>query len=260
MTLDAGTISLEQQDGIARLTLRRAAFGNAINLQMAHELLAAVRHCAGSPSLRVLVLLGEGRHFCLGGDLQESATSTRPAAEYSREITQVLHQAMLDLVAVPAPCVVALQGVAAGAGMGLALIGDLVIAARSARLVPAYTKVSLTPDAGASYLLPRLVGRARSMEMLLLNREVPADEAQQWGLVNKVVADDALATATDEWAGALARGPAGAYAATKGLVRSALDGLAAQMEAESLCMARQAASPEGAAGIAAFMAASRRRE
>lgn len=260
MNDDTRTISLEERDGIARLTLRRAAQGNAINLQMAHDLLDAARRCAGSPSLRVLVLSGAGNHFCLGGDLRESAGSTRPAAEYSREITRVLHQAMLDLLAVRAPCVVALQGVAAGAGMGLALIGDLVIAARSARLVPAYAKVSLTPDAGASYLLPRLVGRARTMEMLLLNREVRAEEGLQWGLVNKVVEDDALAAATDEWAGVLARGPAGAFAATKDLVRSALDGLAAQMEAESLCMARQAASPEGAAGIAAFMAASRRRE
>jgi 2-(1,2-epoxy-1,2-dihydrophenyl)acetyl-CoA isomerase len=254
------TLAFDERGGIGRLTLQRAAQGNAINLQMAHELRRVAVLCAASTSLRVLVLGGAGSHFCLGGDLRESAATAMPAAEYSREITRVLHEAMLALVALPAPCVIALRGVAAGAGMGLALIGDLVVATRSAKLVPAYTKVSLTPDAGVSFLLPRLVGRARTMEMLLLNREVRAEEALQWGLVNRVVDDDALDPAVDEWAGALARGPAGAFAATRALVRTSLEGLAAQMEAESLCMARQAASPEGATGIAAFMATSRRRD
>ena len=253
------TLSYEERDGLGRLTLQRANRGNAINLQMARELLAVARVCAAGASLRVLVLSGAGGHFCLGGDLRESATTPQTAAEYSREITRVLHQAMLDLLALPAPCIVALRGVAAGAGMGLALIGDLVVAARSARLVPAYTKVSLTPDAGVSFLLPRLIGRARAMEMLLLNREVQADDALQWGLVNKVVEDADLAGAVDEWAAALRCGPAGAFAETRALVRTSLHGLAEQMEAESLCMARQAASPEGAAGIEAFMDASRRR-
>lgn len=254
------TLAFEEQDGVGRLTLQRMAQGNAINLRMAGELRRVAERCAASASLRVLVVSGAGNHFCLGGDLRESAAAAMPAAEYSREITRVLHEAMLALLALPAPCVVALRGVAAGAGMGLALIGDLVIATRSARLVPAYTKVSLTPDAGVSFLLPRLVGRARTMEMLLLNREVHADEALQWGLVNKVVENDELERAVGEWVETLARGPAGAYAATRALVRASLEGLAAQMDAESLCMARQAASPEGAAGIAAFMAANRRRD
>ena len=137
------------------------------------------------------------------------------------------------------------------------MLGDLIVAARSARLIPAYTRVSLTPDAGVSFMLPRLIGRARAMEMLLLNRELPADEALQWGLVNKVVDDPALDAAVEEWAALIGRGPAGAFAGTRALVRTSLEGLAAQMEAESLCMARQAASPEGAAGIAAFLAAQR---
>ena len=251
------TLSFVEQDGIGRLTLRRPAQGNALNLQMARELLVVAGQCAASSSLRVLVLSGAGRHFCLGGDLRESAASTLPAPDYSREITRVLHEAMLGFVALSPPCIVALRGVAAGAGMGLALLGDLIVAARSARLIPAYTRVSLMPDAGVSFMLPRLIGRARAMEMLLLNRELPADEALQWGLVNKVVDDPALDAAVEEWAALIGRGPAGAFAGTRALVRTSLEGLAAQMEAESLCMARQAASPEGAAGIAAFLAAQR---
>jgi 2-(1,2-epoxy-1,2-dihydrophenyl)acetyl-CoA isomerase len=253
------TLTFEHQAGVGRLTLRRPALGNAINLAMARDLRAVAHDCTASASVRVLVLSGAGQHFCLGGDLRESSTVAGSPAEYSREITRVLHEAMLGLLALPMPCVVALRGVAAGAGMGLALFGDLVIATRSARLVPAYTKVSLTPDAGVSFLLPRLVGRVRAMEMLLLNRDVSADEALQWGLVNAVVEDDALDRAVDERVAALQRGPAGAFAATKSLVRRSLEGVAEQMEAESLCMARQAATAEGAAGIAAFMAANRRR-
>jgi 2-(1,2-epoxy-1,2-dihydrophenyl)acetyl-CoA isomerase len=253
------TLTFEEQAGIGRLTLRRPGQGNAINLTMARELRAVAHVGRASPSLRVLLLAGAGKHFCLGGDLRESSATAGSPAEYSREITRVLHEAMLGLLALPVPCVVALRGVAAGAGMGLAMIGDLVVATRSARLVPAYTKVSLTPDAGVSFLLPRRVGHVRAMEMLLLNREVHADEALQWGLVNTVVEDDALDTAVDERVAALYRGPTGAFAATKSLVRRSLEGLAEQMEAESLCMAQQAATPEGAAGIAAFVAANRRR-
>jgi 2-(1,2-epoxy-1,2-dihydrophenyl)acetyl-CoA isomerase len=259
MTTPCETLTFEEQSGIGRLTLRRPQQGNAINLTMARELRTVAHDCTASSSLRVLVLAGAGNHFCLGGDLRESAAAAGSTAEYSREITRVLNEAMLGLLAVSVPCVVALRGVAAGAGLGLALIGDLVVATRSARLMPAYTKVSLTPDAGVSYLLPRRVGHVRAMEMLLLNREVRADEALQWGLVNAVVEDDALDAAVDERVAALHRGPAGAFAATKSLVHRSLEGLAEQMEAESVSMARQAATPEGAAGIAAFVAANRRR-
>lgn len=258
MTLTLETLSFEHAAGIGRLQLRRPDQGNAIDLRMAHELREVAMACAHAADLRVVVLTAAGSHFCFGGDLRASAASGRPPSDYSGEITRVLHEAMLGFIALPAPVLVAVHGVAAGAGLGLALMGDLVIAARSARLFAAYTRVALTPDTGVSFMLPRLIGRARSMELLLLNRTLTAEEAQQWGLVNRVVDDAELAHATAEWAGTLAAGPAGAYGETKALVRASLAGLETQLAAESECMARRVATDEGAAGVAAFLANARK--
>lgn len=254
MSASLSTISFDIDDGIGRLRLARAAVGNAIDLPMAHELALVAQRCRIDPSLRVLVIAGEGAHFCVGGDLRANAASGRAAADYTRDITRSLHAALADFAQLDAVIVTAVHGTVAGAGLGFSLLADLVVATRNARFIAAYTKVSLTPDAGVSFLLPRAIGTQRALDLLLTNRPCLAEEAAAIGLVSRLVDDDALDSATTELTRSLRAGPAGAFATTRRLVRGEVAAFIAHMEQESLRISEQVASAEGTAGMAAFLA------
>ena len=247
------TIDFESRDGVARLTLARPTVGNAIDLPMALELADAARRCVTDPSLRVLVLKGRGAHFCVGGDLRENLNSGIPADQYTRQITVALHRALEDFAGLSAVMVAAVHGVTAGAGFGFALLSDLVVAPASARFLTAYTKVSLTPDAGVSFMLPRAIGVQRALDMLLVNRPCDAAEAHALGMVSRLVPEEALDAATEELVGTLLAGPVRAFGVTKKLVRRDLAEYVAHMELESRMITEQVATPEGAAGMEAFM-------
>jgi 2-(1,2-epoxy-1,2-dihydrophenyl)acetyl-CoA isomerase len=152
-----------------------------------------------------------------------------------------------------APVVAAVNGTAAGAGVGLVAMADLALCARSSKFNLAYTNAGLTPDAGTTFLLPRTVGVKRAMELLLLNRTLPAADALVWGLVNEVVADEQLLTRALEVAEQLAQGARGAYGATKRLVAQSLGAFESQMVLESETIAAHAVRPEGTEGISAFL-------
>jgi 2-(1,2-epoxy-1,2-dihydrophenyl)acetyl-CoA isomerase len=152
-----------------------------------------------------------------------------------------------------APVVAAVNGTAAGAGVGLVAMADLALCARSAKFNLAYTSVGLTPDGGTTFLLPRTVGHKRAMELLLLNRVLGAEEALSWGLVNEVVADERLLERAVEVAERLAHGPRTAFGATKRLIAHSLGALESQMVLESETIAAQATSPDAAEGIDAFL-------
>jgi 2-(1,2-epoxy-1,2-dihydrophenyl)acetyl-CoA isomerase len=151
------------------------------------------------------------------------------------------------------PVIAAVNGTAAGAGVGLAAMADLALCGRSSKFNLAYTQAGLTPDAGTTFLLPRMLGLKRTMELLLLNRALPAEEALSWGLVNEVVADEQLLARALEVAEKLASGASAAFGATKRLIAHSLGALESQMVLESETIARHAVDEEGMEGVSAFL-------
>ncbi|KAA0233003.1 MAG: 1,2-epoxyphenylacetyl-CoA isomerase [Acidimicrobiales bacterium] len=239
--------------GVARIELSRPEAANTIDLDVAKGLARAARRLRDDPAVRAVLLTGAGGVFCAGGDLKAFARSDDLPA-LLREITSHLHEAVSELVRLEAPLVVAVEGSAAGAGLGLVSAGDLVVASESARFVMAYTAVGLTPDGSSSWFLPRLVGERRAMELVLTNRVLDAGEALDWGLVTSVVRDGETAEAGAELARSLAAGPMQAFGAAKRLVRSAWTrGLEPHLAAESEELARAAGRHDAHEGIAAFL-------
>ncbi len=249
--MSAPSVQVETRGAVALVTLHRPDT-NTINIQMAMDLLAAALTCARNAAVRAVVLTGAGRNFCFGGDLRAITAHDR-LDDYVRELTTYLHAAISHFVRMDAPVIAAVNGTAAGAGVGLVAMADLAICGRSSGFNLAYTSVGLTPDGGTSYLLPRIIGVKRTMELALLNRTLPAAEALAWGLVNEVVADEQLLTRALEVAAQLAQGPTGAFGATKRLVARALGGLETQMVAESESIAAHAVSAEAREGVEAFL-------
>jgi len=172
---------------------------------------------------------------------------------YLRELTGYLHSAISHFVRMDAPVIAAVNGTAAGAGMGLVAMSDLAICGTSSRFNLAYTGVGLTPDAGTSYLLPRSIGAKRATELMLLNRVLSADEALEWGLVNRVVEDGRLLAEALGTAERLGAGPLRAYGKTKRLLAHSLGALESHMVLESETIAAQAVTAEGGEGIQAFL-------
>jgi 2-(1,2-epoxy-1,2-dihydrophenyl)acetyl-CoA isomerase len=249
--VSAPSVQVETRGAVALITLHRPET-NSINIQMAMDLLAAALTCARNTAVRAVVLTGAGRNFCFGGDLRAITAHDR-LDDYVRELTTYLHAAISHFVRMDAPVIAAVNGTAAGAGVGLAAMADLALCGHSSRFNLAYTSVGLTPDGGTSYLLPRIVGVKRAMELLLLNRTLPAAEALAWGLVNEVVADEQLLTRALEVGAQLAQGPAGAFGATKRLVAHSLGAFETQMVLESESIAAHALSADGREGIEAFL-------
>jgi 2-(1,2-epoxy-1,2-dihydrophenyl)acetyl-CoA isomerase len=251
-TTAASTVRLDIRDSVAFLTLARPAAANTMNLQFGRDFLAAA-FAIEAAAVRAVVLTGEGKNFCFGGDLKGMMASDADVGAYLRELTTNLHAGMALLARLDAPVIAAVNGTAAGAGLGLVLAADLAIAARSAKFAPAYTAVGLTPDAGCTFLLPRAVGYKRAMELFLTNRVLDAQQALDWGLVNQVVEDESLAEAAAALATRLAVGPVGAFGALKRLMAEAQPGFEGQLGRESCSIASRGMTPEGREGIAAFL-------
>ena len=247
------TVSFHADDGVGTITLDRPEAGNAVNLQLARDLHTAALAAEADPEVKVVVMRGGGRSFCVGGDLKAFAARENLPA-HLREVTAHLHAAIVALARMDAPVVVGVQGSAAGAGLGLAVGGDIVIAGESARFVVAYTKIGLNPDGGTSYLLPRLVGLRRAQELTLANTPVDAPTALEIGLVTRVVPDDQIDEAVDVTARALAAGAKHAQGEAKRLLRTSLDeSLALHLEAEAAAIVRSAERADAREGITAFL-------
>lgn len=250
-TLETLLFSVEHQ--VATITINRPASGNALNGTMCRELMELVTHIDVTRAIRAVLINSTGKLFCGGGDLVARSGGPEELERGFRENSGYLHIAVARLVRLPVPVVVAVQGVAAGAGVSIACAGDLVLAGESARFTLAYTKAGLVPDGGASYLLPRLVGMRRAQELIFTNRMLSASEAREIGLITRVVPDAELARESVELARTLAQGPTAAFAATKRLLASStVSSIETQMEAESREIARAAASEDGREGMAAF--------
>jgi 2-(1,2-epoxy-1,2-dihydrophenyl)acetyl-CoA isomerase len=218
---------------VATLTIARPERLNALSSQTVDELRAAVEEVGRSDS-RCLLLTGEGRGFSSGADLASSGGLPEDAGQALEKHFNPLVEA---LFALPIPVVAAVNGPAAGAGCSLALAADIVIAARSAYFLQAFVNIGLIPDAGATWLLPRLAGRARAMEMMLLGERIPAERAAEWGMISRVVDDEHLASEAVLLATSLAQGPTVALGLIRQLARNAghlplSDALAAERVAQ----------------------------
>jgi len=250
--MSVSTVHVEARGAVAVVTLNRPDNANTLNLRMGMDLLGAALACARDPAVRAVVLTGAGKHFCFGGDLRGMVEEGGAVDAYLRELTSYLHVAISHFVRMDAPVIAAVNGTAAGAGVGLVAMADLAIAAQSARFSLAYTGVGLTPDGGTSYFLPRVVGAKRALELVLTNRSLSATEAESWGLVNQVVPDADVLTEALRLAERLASGPKGAYGKSKQLLAG--DGaLESQLARESQTIALQATTAEGQEGIHAFL-------
>jgi len=248
------TILYEVTDGVARITLNRPEAGHAVNLALAHELLEASIHASEDPDVRAVILDASGTVFGFGGDLKYFDSQSARIGACLKETTAYLHAAISRLHRLNSPVVVAVQGMAAGAGFSLSLIGDIVLAAKSAQFKMAYTAAGLSPDGGSSYFLPRVVGMRRAMELMLTNRTLSAEEALDWGIVTRVVEDDDLADEATKLARKLASGPTRAYGGVKRLLASSFQqSVEAQMEDETRTIAELAQSEDGREGLDAFL-------
>ena len=256
---DSNPISYDVAEGVARLTFNRPEAFNALSMETLVLLGEHVDQIINDRRVRALLITGAGRAFCAGGDVKQmladrDAAGGRYPPHVAMRGAAGLHTAIAGLARMPKPVICAVNGVAAGAGVGLALAGDIVWAAESATFSLAYTGIGLSPDGGTTHALPRAVGPMMATELLLTNRRVDAQEALRIGLVSRVCADQELITESEKLAAQLAQGPTRAYAEAKALVRQSLrNGLETQMELERQGIGRSAMSDDFAEGIAAFV-------
>ncbi len=247
-------LKFEIEDGIATIILNRPEAANGLNETMAKELGDVALRCDNDDAIRVVILTGSGRFFCAGGDLKDFGTYGDAASIMIKRLADNLHKAISVFARMDAPLIVVVNGIAAGAGLSIAAIGDLVIASENASFTMAYSRAGLSPDGSSSYYLPRVIGLRRTQELMLTNRTINAQEAHDWGLVTQVVPENALLETALKFAGKLTAGSAGAHAAIKKLLLMTFNnGLETQMEIEGRLIAECAGSDNGQEGIRAFL-------
>jgi 2-(1,2-epoxy-1,2-dihydrophenyl)acetyl-CoA isomerase len=249
------TLTCEVADGVATITLMRPDAANALNGQAFRDIYDAALECENDPAVRAVIITATGRMFCSGGDLKDFASRGDDLPRYLTQATTLFHGAIVRFQRMDAPVVIAVNGVAAGAGISFASCGDIVLASAEALFVSAYTASGLTPDGSATYFLAKHVGLMRAKELVLLNRRLTAQEACDWGLVTRVVPPERLMDEAREIAAELAKGATKAYGATKRLMLSAFDGsLETQLEREAVSIADMARTRDGRHGIETFAA------
>ncbi len=212
------TIEFKLDDHVARITLNRPDRLNSFTAQMHQELRSAL---ADAAEARVVILTGAGRAFCAGQDLNERsvAADDRPV-DLGTTVETGWNPLVTALTSMPQPVIAQVNGVAAGAGANIALACDMVVAARSARFIQSFSAIGLIPDSGGSWILPRLVGQARAMGLALTGEPLPAEKAEEWGLIWKCADDDSLDSEVDALAAKLASLPPLGLAAIKAIIRS----------------------------------------
>ena len=242
--------------GIARLTLNRPERKNSFNDAMHAEVREALDRVSADASLRVLLLTGAGRGFCAGQDLGDRTVAPgSEAVDLGASIERNYRPLVLALRRLPLPVVCAVNGVAAGAGANIALACDIVIAAKSASFIQAFSKIGLIPDSGGTYFLPRLVGTARAMGLAMLGERLIAEQAAEWGLIWQCVDDAELGATVEKLLRTLAGAPTAGLAATKrALYAAAGNSLETQLDLERDLQRILGRSDDYREGVAAFAA------
>jgi 2-(1,2-epoxy-1,2-dihydrophenyl)acetyl-CoA isomerase len=249
------TLRIEQPaPAVARIVLSRPGAFNAVSLKMALELREAMRRVEMDGASRALILTGDGKAFCAGGDVSGFHAALPAPEQLIKDIVLPLHDAVAIMTHMDKPVLAAVNGIAAGAGVGLLLAADLALAGASAKVSLAYTGIGASPDGGTTFYLPRVVGVRRALELVLENRVVEAQEALALGLFNAVVPDAALQAAVLERAQQLAAGPTRAYGTAKRLVHGSFDSsFESQLMREGRGIAAMASTADFAEGVTAFV-------
>lgn len=241
-------------DGVARIVLADSANRNAVDLRFTQEFADAARRCEAAPGLRAVLLAAEGEVFSVGGDLRDFLAHRADIRAHVREMTVNFHAGILTLNRLDAPVVCAVNGTAAGGGFSLVCMADLAIAKRSAKFNFAYTRSGLTPDGGATWFLPRMIGLQRAFDLLATNPTLSAGEALELGILARVVDDGQFDAEVEALVARLAAAPAGALGRLKRQLRaSAANSLEQQFELEGAGIAEQAAQPATLAMLEAFL-------
>ncbi|MBA3834352.1 MAG: 2-(1,2-epoxy-1,2-dihydrophenyl)acetyl-CoA isomerase PaaG [Pseudomonadota bacterium] len=246
------TIIFENSGGIARITLNRPDRLNSFTAQMHGELKDALER---SNEARVVILTGAGRGFCAGQDLNErSVASSDEPTDLGATVEASWNPLVRKLTSMPQPVIAKVNGVAAGAGANIALACDIVVAARSAKFIQSFSAIGLIPDSGGSWVLPRLVGQARAMGFALTGEPLPAEKAEQWGLIWKCADDDQLDLEVDKLAAKLASLSPLGLAAIKSLIRSTWErSLDQELDLQRDEMRRLGFTGDYQEGVAAFL-------
>lgn len=252
----AQVLLVERNEGVATLTMNRPESMNSLSVTLKEALLDGVREAAADPAVRAVVLTGNGRGFCVGQDLREHVALLE-AGDPAPLSTVAVHYnpLLLALAGMPKPVIAAVNGMAAGAGAGLAFACDFRLAAGSAGFLLAFANVGLTLDSGVSWTLPRIVGQARALALSILAEPITADAALEMGLVNAVVEPERVLPAAQELAARLAAGPTAAYAAIKqSIAFAASSDLAAALAKEDELQSAMGRTEDHRNATAAFVA------
>ncbi len=250
-------IVVQVEAGVGWIRFNRPERMNAIGGVARRQLGAAIKQVGRDPEVRCVVLTGEGRAFCAGADVREMGQEAgmRTPADVGRILREEYMPQILALRQMPKPVLAGLNGVAAGIGASYAMAADLRIATPEANLVEAFVGIGLMPDGGATWMLPRLAGAGKAMELILTGRPLAASEAERFGLYNQVVPADVFPEVLREWAARLAAGPTVAMGNAKRALYHALNSsLEDAMEYESYLQEVTAASEDFAEGVSAFVA------
>jgi 2-(1,2-epoxy-1,2-dihydrophenyl)acetyl-CoA isomerase len=244
------TIEFKLEAGIARLTLNRPDRLNSFTVQMHEEVAHALGQLEGA---RVLVLTGAGRGFCAGQDLNDRAVAPGEREDLGHSVENYYNPLIRKLTSLPFPVIARVNGVAAGAGANIALACDVVIAAKSAKFIQSFASIGLIPDSGGTWVLPRLVGQARALGLALTAEPLPADQAEQWGLIWKAVEDEQLDGEVDALATRFASAPTRGLAAIKRMIRESWGhSLEEELELQRDAMRELGFSEDYREGVAAF--------
>jgi 2-(1,2-epoxy-1,2-dihydrophenyl)acetyl-CoA isomerase len=248
-------ILVTMDEGLCSITLNRPDRLNAFTTDMLNRFNATLEDTAADERVRAVLITGSGRGFCAGQDLNDRSVVPGGAApDLGESLENRYNPAIRAIRSMPKPVVVAVNGVAAGAGANLALAGDIVVAARSAKFIQSFSRIGLVPDSGGTYFLPRRVGNARAMGLSLLGEPLSAEDAAAWGLIWKVVEDDALHSEANSMARGLAGGPTAGFAKTKQAINASGDNtLDDQLDLERDLQRAAGRSNDYREGVAAFL-------
>ena len=249
------TIEFNVESGVATLTLNRPDRLNSFNTEMHEEVRTAMKQVQEDASIRCLVLTANGRGFCAGQDLSDRAVSTEGGVPDLGESVEKYYNPLIEsIMGLPKPVICAVNGVAAGAGASIALACDIVLAARSASFIQVFCKIGLVPDSGGTWNLPRAVGLVRAKGLALLGDKLPAEQAEDWGMIWRCVDDENLQTEAKRLAAHLATQPTRGLGMIKKLLReSSGNTLSEQLELEKNAMCELGQSHDYREGVAAFM-------
>lgn len=247
-------ILFEKLNGkIARLTLNRPERHNSLVPELLEQLLDGLRLVDGDSALRVLILAAKGRSFSTGGDLSRFYNHLEDLESYASHLVGLLNEAILGIMRMKIPVIAAVQGQVTGGSLGLVLAADIVLLNQSASFRPYYPVVGFSPDGGWTAILPRLIGSKRTAEVLFTNRMIRTEQAVQWGLANRVVADDELENAALEIAGTIASMKPGSVIRSKELLTGPADEIAVLLGAEKERFVEQVSSQEAIQGLDEFL-------